>query len=318
MTRQAQAGTLWVVAASVLWGTTGATAAQAPEVSPLAIGAAAMGIGGLLQAAGNARTVRSYWSELRAHWLTLSVSAVAVGVYPLAFYSSMRLAGVAIGAVVSIGSAPAAAAVIERIADRRPLSRRWAAGTAVGLLGVIALSVGGTHATVTASSDSRRLWGILLGLVAGVTYAGYSWGAARVMRSGVPSRSTMGTVFGLGGLLLVPVLLATGAPILQSSRNLAAASYMAVVPMFIGYKLFGRGLASISASSATTISLIEPAVATLLATLVLHEELAPVGWAGLGAIGFSVLILTVSPGPVSEIRPSPSDEEQLEWHRGTG
>jgi DME family drug/metabolite transporter len=258
-----------------------------------------MGVGGLLQAAANAREVRAYRVALRAQRSTLGLAALAVGVYPLAFYSSMRLAGVAIGTVVSIGSAPAAAAVIERVADLRPLSRRWAAGTAVGLLGVIELAVWGTHATATASTDTRRLWGVILGVAAGVTYACYSWGAARVMRSGVPPGPTMGTIFGMGGVLLAPVLVATGAPILQSARNLAAASYMAAVPMFVGYVLFGRGLASISASTATTISLLEPAVATLLATVVLHEQLAPAGWAGLVAIGFSVVILAVAPKPAS-------------------
>lgn len=36
-----------MLAASVLWGTTGTAATFAPAVGPLAIGAAAMGLGGL-------------------------------------------------------------------------------------------------------------------------------------------------------------------------------------------------------------------------------------------------------------------------------
>ena len=43
-------GMFCVLAASVIWGTTGTAATYAPNVSPLAIGAAAMGVGGLLQA----------------------------------------------------------------------------------------------------------------------------------------------------------------------------------------------------------------------------------------------------------------------------
>ena len=43
-------GVAGVLAASVLWGTTGVSATFAPEVGAAAIGAAAMGIGGLLQA----------------------------------------------------------------------------------------------------------------------------------------------------------------------------------------------------------------------------------------------------------------------------
>lgn len=43
-------GTLAVLGSAALWGTTGTAATFAPEVGPLAMGAAALGIGGLLQA----------------------------------------------------------------------------------------------------------------------------------------------------------------------------------------------------------------------------------------------------------------------------
>ena len=43
-------GFIAVLVASVLWGTTGTAASFAPHLSPLAIGALAMGGGGLLQA----------------------------------------------------------------------------------------------------------------------------------------------------------------------------------------------------------------------------------------------------------------------------
>ena len=43
-------GSLAVLMAAALWGTTGTAAAFAPEVPAMAIGAAAMGGGGLLQA----------------------------------------------------------------------------------------------------------------------------------------------------------------------------------------------------------------------------------------------------------------------------
>jgi drug/metabolite transporter, DME family len=99
-------GALFVLAASVLWGTTGTAATFAPEVSPLAIAAVAMGLGGLLQAAIAARQITAFSVSLRDQWRIVSLGAVAVAAYPLAFYSSMHLAGVAVGTVVSIGSAP--------------------------------------------------------------------------------------------------------------------------------------------------------------------------------------------------------------------
>jgi drug/metabolite transporter, DME family len=296
VSRGATYGSVCVLVASVLWGTTGTAAALAPEVGSLAVGAAAMGVGGLLQAATALPVLRAHRAGLTAQWPTLAVAAAAVAVYPLAFYSSMRLAGVAVGTVVSIGSAPVAAAVIERVVDGQPLSRRWAAGTAAGVLGVLALAVsrtgGAEHATGT--SGAHPVLGVALGLLAGLTYALYSWGAARMMRSGLPSRPVMGAIFGLGGVLLLPVLLLTGAPIVETGRNLAVVAYLALVPMFVGYVLFGRGLSAVSASTATTLSLLEPAVAAVIAVLVLHEALAALGWVGMAILLASLILLTAN------------------------
>ncbi|MDV9202820.1 EamA family transporter, partial [Streptomyces sp. Wh19] len=110
-------GALAVLLASVLWGTTGTAATFAPQVGPLAIGAAAMGLGGLLQALLAGRRIARTRTELRAQWRIVLVGGAGVALYPLAFYTSMHLAGVAVGTVVSIGSAPLASALIERFAD---------------------------------------------------------------------------------------------------------------------------------------------------------------------------------------------------------
>jgi drug/metabolite transporter, DME family len=288
-------GIVFVLGAALLWGTTGTAAALAPGVGPLAVGAAAMGIGGLLQAAAASRVMFTHRGGLTAQWRTVMASAGAVAVFPLAFYSSMRLAGVAVGTVVSIGSAPPAAAVIERIVDHKPLSRVWALGTTVGMSGVLALALAhpGKTGPVTTTATAQPVLGIALGLLAGFTYALYSWGAVRVMRCGLPSRPVMGAVFGLGGILLLPVLTLTGAPIITSGSHLAVAAYLAIVPMFLGYLLFGRGLATVAASTATTVSLLEPAVAALIAVIVLREHLPPIGWLGLGLL-FASLVITAN------------------------
>ena len=296
MSHGATYGSVCVLVAAVLWGTTGTAAALAPEVGSLAVGAAAMGVGGLLQAAAALRVMRAHRAGLTEQWRTLAVAATAVAVYPMAFYSSMRLAGVAVGTVVSIGSAPVVAALIERVVDGQPLSRRWAAGTAAGVLGVLALAVSrtGEAEPATGTSGAHPVLGIALGLLAGLTYALYSWGAARMMRSGLPSRPVMGAIFGLGGVLLLPVLLLTGAPIVETGRNLAVVAYLALVPMFFGYVLFGRGLSAVSASTATTLSLLEPAVAAVIAVLVLHEALAALGWVGMAILLASLILLTAN------------------------
>ncbi|WP_374115829.1 EamA family transporter [Kineococcus sp. TRM81007] len=287
-----------MLAAAVLWGTTGTAAATAPAVGPLAAGAAAMGVGGLLQAAAALGGLRRHRAALRAQRRTLLLAACAVAVYPLAFYSSMRLAGVAVGTVVTIGSAPVAAALVERVLDARPLTRRWALGAATGVLGVLLLGLADHGAEGTAAGGARAVLGIALGLLAGLTYALYSWGAARVMRRGLPAGPVMGAVFGAGGVLLLPVLLLTGGPIVARADDFAAVAYLALVPMFLGYVLFGRGLAAVPASTATTLSLVEPAVAAAIAVVVLEERLPVAGWVGTALLLAALVVLTApSPPP---------------------
>lgn len=291
-------GALFVVGASVLWGTTGTAATFAADVGPLAMGAAAMGVGGLLQALAGARPMALARRQLRSHLAVIILGAVAVALYPLAFYTSMRFAGVAVGTVVSLGSAPLASALIERILDKHRLGPRWAAGAAFGLAGAALLCVSQSASPEPAGgSAGSSAAGILLGLVAGLTYALYSWAAHRLMAAGVPSSAAMGSIFGLGGLLLMPVLLATGAPFLTSWSNAGVGAYMALVPMFAGYVLFGWGLRRVRASTATTLSLIEPVVAAALAVVVIGERLPALGWLGVALVIGSLVVLTFPDRP---------------------
>ncbi|GGS61722.1 DMT family transporter [Streptomyces cinerochromogenes] len=314
MRRPAGTGALCVLVASVLWGTTGTAATFAPDAGPLAVGAVAMGLGGLLQALVAAPQIARHAGRLREQRGTVLLGAASVAVYPLAFYSSMRLAGVAVGTVVSIGTAPLASVLIERVLDRRRLTRRWTAAAALGLLGTVLLCV--AEAARAAGRTGRApvagtLAGVGLGLLAAATYALYSWAAHRLITRRLPSRAAMGTVFGLGGLFLLPVLLATGAPLVASWSAAAVGTYMALVPMFAGYVLFGWGLARVPASTATTLSLLEPAVAAVLAVLVVGERLPAAGWAGIALVIACLVVLTTpspalrrrGPGPGSRVRP---------------
>ena len=281
-------GILAVAVTSVLWGTTGTAATFAPAASPLAIGSAALGIGGLLQLAVAWRAVTDGRARLAQHRGVILAAGLAVAVYPLAFYASMHLAGVAIGSVVSLASAPLFSGALEAVIDRHRPDARWVAA--------VVLAVGGGAALILShevGSGSNVVLGVALGLVAGATYALYSWAARRLMDAGIERAAAMGAVFGLGGLLLMPVLFVTGAPLIASPQAFAVAAYMALVPMFLGYLLFGFGLARIPASTATTVTLLEPAVATLLAVLVVGERLSAVGWAGMAAIAASLLVLSL-------------------------
>ena len=282
-------GSLAVLMAATLWGTTGTAAAFAPEVPAMAIGAAAMGGGGLLQALIAVRPMAKHRQGLRRHWLLLLIGALAVAVYPLAFYGSMRLAGITVGTVVTIGSAPLLSALIEYLFDRQRLSLRWLAGAVLGVVGMALLAAAESHGATGGEAVGS---GMLLGLLAGLTYALYSWTARRLMLNGVAAKAAMGATFGGGALFLLPVLLFTGAPLLASGTNLAVGLYMALVPMFIGYLCFGYGLARIAASTAITLTLFEPVVAAALAVIIVGERLPLQGWLGIVLILLCLVCIT--------------------------
>jgi drug/metabolite transporter, DME family len=122
----------------------------------------------------------------------------------------------------------------------------------------------------------------------------------RLMQHEVGRAASMGAVFGAGGALLVPVLFLTGAPLLASAQSFTVAAYMALVPMFLGYFLFGVGLARIRPSTATTLTLAEPAVAALLAVTVVGERLGTMGWVGMGVLGGALAVLAVAPTNLAE------------------
>ena len=281
-----------IVAACVLWGTTGTAASIIPDsVSPLAVGAATMGIGGaLLFAVNGPAAVRAFRDPAARRWLI--AGSAGVFVYPLAFYSSMDIAGVAIGNVVSLGTGPLFAALWEWVFERRGLSRRWAISTAIALAGVLLLGLGGVERRGDTGSDP--IAGILLGLLAGAAYAWYTYASTRAIAAGHPGRAAMAGVFGTGAVLLLPVLLLTGAPILASGAAVGVLAYLAVGPMFVAYLLFGYGLRTIRSSSATTLTLLEPVVATLLAVAVVGERPGPVAWAGLALILIGITVLVAA------------------------
>ena len=282
----------YVLIAAILWGTTGTAATFAPEVGPLAIGAVAMGIGGLLQTLIAAKKIKEDWKQIKSCQFFWVIGALAVAIYPLSFYASMHFAGVTIGTAISIGSAPLFSALIEFKFDKQPLSRQWAVGAALGITGMILLSITESHSSHT-SAGGHTIVGIILGLVAGITYALYSWSARKMMQKGITAKSAMGVIFGVGGILLMPVLLITGAPLLNSWLNAGVGIYMALIPMFIGYICYGAGLAVIKASTATTITLVEPVIAALLAVTLVGEQLQVLGWIGIALIIFCLVIITL-------------------------
>jgi DME family drug/metabolite transporter len=275
----------YVLVAAVLFGTTGTAQALGPAgLSPLTVGAARVVLGGgvlgLLAFAGSRATARM------SPVLVLCAGA-AVAMYQLTFFEAVHRAGVAVGAVVAIGSGPVAAGLFERSFGGRWPGRRWVAATALAIAGLAAVSFGGTgHGAASAS-------GIVLALASGTTYAAYTVIAKRLLRAGSAPMRVMGAAFGVGSLLLLPVLLIGNTQWLHTRRGVELAAYLAVGPTVLAYLLFALGLRRLTSSETTTIVLAEPVTAAVLGAAVLHQPLGAIAIAGvlLVVAGIGVLAL---------------------------
>ncbi|WP_122047466.1 DMT family transporter [Vibrio atlanticus] len=285
-----QTGTLGILFASILWGTTGTAASFAPDLSPLAIGAFSMGVGGLMQAGLAYRKILFAFDKLLQNKKLLAASALALAVYPLAFYSSMKLSGVAIGTVVSIATAPFFSALLECLISKKSnIDRRWLTSFAIGVVG-IGLLVFSESSSVSESGDDLKLLGIGLGLVAGLCYAIYSWATKALIDKGIKSQAAMGSIFGLGAMLLLPTLWFTGDNLFSSQINVLVISYLTLIPQCLGYIAFSFGLRHVTASSANLLTLFEPVVAAVLAVCVVGELIPFIGWLGMFLIVLCLLI----------------------------
>jgi DME family drug/metabolite transporter len=283
-----------LLVASVLWGTTGTAATLLPPtVNPVAIGAATMVFGGLLLVAfswpGVVATLRH---PAPRRWAF--IGAIGVFVYPLAFYSAMDLAGVAIGNVVALGSAPAFSALLEWLVQRIRPTVRWFWCAVVAIAGIALLAIAG-HATGSVGGTHVPL-GVGAGLLAGLAYALYTYASTRAHSAGAGGRGPLAAMFGIGAIALLPVLVVTGGLLADSARSIAITGYLAVFPMFVAYLLFSVGIRRIRSSSITVITLLEPVVATVLAVTIVGERLTPLGWVGIVAILLAI-VATVTARP---------------------
>ncbi len=209
-------GAAFILIAGSLWATTGTSASFLPaDISPLATGAASFIVGSLLLFLTSSSSSVGVLKFARIR-LRLGVAALAVAVFPLAFYTSMNLAGVAVGTVVTVGSAPIFAAVLEIVVFRRRPRLRWMVASAAAGAGVLLLAFSGVTSEAegrTAAQIAEVPFGILLGLVAGFAYAFYTFESRRLITDGQPSHGVFGAMCVVAAVLLLPVLLVTGAPL---------------------------------------------------------------------------------------------------------
>ena len=278
---------LYVVAAATLWGTTGTAQALGPDgASSIAVGATRNVLGAvvLLVIAAVRGPLLEGVRDLERRPLVLA--ALATAAYQLCFFGGVRLAGVAIGTVVGVGSGPVWGGLVGWIGRRERPGRRWALATALALGGAALL------ATSTTDGETIDPLGIVLALGAGLTYALFTLWSKELTDRHDPDR-VMTWVFTVSAVVLLPIGLLAGIGPLLNAEGAAMAVWLGIGSLAVSYLLFGRGIAGVAVATATTLSLSEPLTASILGVTVLDEPMTAQILAGMLLVFAGLAVLAV-------------------------
>ncbi len=273
----------------MLWGTTGTTQALAPHgATSLGIGSVRVVLGGVLllalaRARGSFRGGQS-WSPVPTAIMALSVASSQ-----LAFFASVAKTGVAIGTIVTIGSAPIAAGLFGILFAGEKPDRVWFLATALAVVGCTMLITSGGDVAVDPA-------GVALGLFAGAGYAAYTV-SSKTLLDAHRSGAVVAVAFGLAAVPLAFVLATQPLGWIGEAKGVAAVFHLGVITVALAYSMFATGLTSVPSATAVTLTLAEPLTAAVLGVVVLDETLSTVSVLGSLLLLVGLVILTVGSRP---------------------
>lgn len=275
-----------VIAAAMLFGTTGTTRALGPEsATTLGVGAVRLVLGAAVLAAGVAAIGRS-WRGLDPR-LVVS-GGLAVATYQVTFFTGTLRSGVTVGTVTALATGPVAAGIIEAGRRRAAPHRVWMMSTGVAIAGVT-LSVG------AAGPLRLETWGIVAAVAAGASYAVYATTVSMQIARGADPLAAMAATFLAGAVMIAPLLFVEPLGWLTTARGLTAAVHLGVATVAVAYALFAFGLARLSVSTAVTLTLAEPVTAAVLGRVILYETLTWGAWTGVALVVLALALLGRSP-----------------------
>ncbi|HID53112.1 MAG TPA: EamA family transporter, partial [Anaerolineae bacterium] len=268
-------GQWFVLAAAVLWGTTGTAQAFAPVgAHPLSVGAMRLLVGGI--ALFMLARSRGKWQRRGWPWGKVLLAAAGLAGYQLFFFAAVARAGVAVGTVTAIGSVPVTVGLLTWLVYGIRPSLVWLISTTLAVIGVGLLALAGQEITLD-------LLGLGLAIAAGTSYALYVMSSKELVKTHSPSAITA-LISAVGLVLILPLFFVLDFSWLAQPRGTAVALYLGLVTLAAAYLLFTRGLVHISADMAATLTLAEPLTAAVLGLVLLREPAMLSVLAGMGLI----------------------------------
>lgn len=285
-----------VIAAAVLFGTTGTSQALGPDgTTPLSVGVMRLVIGGsALAVLGFAlarrrriRTGTARRSPSTREFALMATTGVCLAAYQPLFFLGTARNGVAVGTVIALGSAPVLAGVLEWTLTRRRPTSAWMVATLLATAGVVLLGAGGG----AASSGGADALGVAGSIGAGASFAIFANAQRRLMDAGWNPFTVAGAMGAGSAIVAAMALPFVDVSWVASTTGALLALWLGLATVAVAYTLFTWGLERLTAATAATLTLAEPLTASLLGILVLGERLSVVAIIGLAVLAAGLLRL---------------------------
>lgn len=233
----------------------------------------------------------------RRDLLIMAVSGMLLGISQASYFAAVRATGVTIATLITVCLSPLLVTGLSVLLRFEKVTQKLILALVLALIGTVLL-VG-----VESPDPNYDLGaGILYSLLSAITYAGMIICGRFLANARYHALQVTAISFIFGTALLAVINLVTGAVVIQTGTGALLVVYLAIVPTALAYLLFQMGLRTVSATTASVITLLEPAVASVLAWWLFNEQLAPSGLLGAALLMLSIFLLSV--GQESEAIPA--------------
>jgi len=288
-------GIFFCILTGFFWGTTGVARALGPgEATSLGV------VGVRVTVAAVALLLISFFSgDFKGAgplntwpWKEMIIAGFCLGFFTWVYLESMKLAGVSLGAPISCASIPIFALIFEVIF----LKIKPSVGQFIGL---VTCGVGGVMVSLFASGgveladfNATVIKGVLLAVLSGVVFSGYSLAIQRAVKRGFSYNLTICGMFVFASIMWLPYALFTqDMSWLGTGKGMMMGLYIGLFSAAAGYFFYVRGIARVPVSIAVSLGLAEPLTGTLLGVLLLGESLNVPTWVGMFILFAGIYII---------------------------
>ncbi|GAA4928247.1 DMT family transporter [Actinoplanes utahensis] len=299
---------LQVSVTGILWGTTGVVVqvvAGSTGLGALAIGFYRLAVAAVVLLLIGVPAGKRIGAAFRAAPVAVIAAGVGLASYQALYFLAVRLGGVSIATVVSLGIAPVLLSAWETLHTRQRPGTPSIIASAAAIAGLVLIAGATTGPGVTAAAGL----GLLAAIGSGVVYAA-STGLSRHTTQGMEPLTLTTLSCTVGAVAILPLAAVEGLTFTPRLTPIALLLYAGAITTALAYALFYTGLRRLSGSVAVVVTLLEPLTAALLAVLLIDEPLGTMTIVGGLLLLGAVATLYLNAGPATEQPAIPAASER--------